>query len=172
MSVEWPARLCAADRSDYLAQHYPPRDDYPSPVVCEGLAGWIQKRTTAEDRILVWGLECQIYVLADRMFATQAPFDLMLTSAAAGRMASDWQARQRRRFIDLLKSERPRLIVVTSRDSNPVEPRASDVDIDKVPGFRDCLYAQYELVHQRERFDIYELRSRAASIPSRQAGGG
>ena len=169
--VEVPAWRGQLSRTEYLEQHYAHDKGYPNPAVSESLADWLRQRTTPDDTILVWGLECQVYALARRRYATQAPFDFMLTSEAVSRGAPDWQNKQRRRFIELLRSDKPKFFVVTTRDVNSVEKVASDEALELIPGLSEYLREEYTLATTIERFKVLQRRE-ATRRPQRPAAPG
>lgn len=166
--VEIPAWRGHLKRTDYLERHYAHDQSYPNPAVSESLADWLRQRTTPNDTILVWGLECQIYALARRRYATQAPFDFMLTSKAVSRGARDWQNRQRRRFLELLRRDEPKFFVVTTRDINAVETVASDEALELIPGLSEYLREEYTLATTIGRFLVLQKRE-ATGRPQRPA---
>ncbi len=151
--VEVPVWLGRVPRQVYSKNQFHHNLDYPNPLVSEQLAAWIASKTDPSDKILVWGLECQIYALAHRMYATQAPFHMLLTGAAA-RQALAWQVSQQKRFMRLLESERPVFFIITTRDANPVEPVPSNTQLSRVPGLEKFLRKNYSLAGTFERFIV------------------
>jgi len=153
VQVEIPVWMGHVPRQDYLKNHFHHDLDYPNPLLSEQFADWIASKTAPSDKILVWGLECQIYALAQRMYATQAPFHMLLTGEAA-RQTGAWQTAQQERFMRLLESERPVLFIITTRDANPVEPLPSNALLSRVPGLEAFLRKNYEVAGTFERFIV------------------
>jgi len=146
-------------RDQYLRKYFSHRKDYPNPALSEELARWIAGRTKPDDKILVWGHECQIYVLADRLYATQAPFDQCLSSIDLQGDCAKWHDRQKTRFLALLDAEKPVYFIVTTKDRNVVEKLSSDRAMKNVPGLKDYLRRKYTQVRTMQRFIIYKRRS-------------
>lgn len=153
VQVEVPAWMGNLPRKAYLTSQFHHDLDYPNPHVSEQLAAWIDSQTGPDDTIVVWGLECQIYALAHRMYATQAPFHMLLTGKAA-QQASAWQVAQRERFMRLIKREPPALFIITTRDANPVQPMPSNALLSRVPGLEEFLRKNYSLAGTFERFIV------------------
>lgn len=156
--MELPAWRQEITRTEYLNRHYKHNGDHPNPGVSENLADWLRQRTTKQDKIMVWGHECQLYVLADRSYATQAPFDQLLTAKLNDANAAGWLAGQQKRFIDLLDRDAPKYFIVTTRDKTKVERLPSDRSLLLVPGLEEYLARHYLFVRNFERLRIYQRR--------------
>jgi hypothetical protein len=167
-TVELPAFAGRTPRATYLDRSYSHRRDFPNPAISEDLGRWLRARTTRAESILVWGHECQIYVLADRRYATQAPFDQILASMKPTGRTGKWLTGQRRRFLKLLDRDAPKYIVIATRDENPVEDLPSDKSMKNVPGFPEYLARHYRFARAFERLRVYERRS---APPESVAGG-
>lgn len=161
--AELPTWLNRMSRQDYLKNNFPgigPQIGMPSPLVSENLAQWLEQNSLPDDRILVWGVECQIYVLARRMFATQCPFDFLLTANLSGNeRAVAWQKNIRQEFMQRLEKEKPIFIIIVSGDFSPVETVHSNEAAALVPGFQEIIDKQYHKVKNIQLFDVYQ-RSR------------
>ncbi|MCG8312564.1 MAG: hypothetical protein MI976_05060 [Pseudomonadales bacterium] len=156
--VTVPAWFGLIPREEYLTEHYEPKDS-PNPQISEEIALWIQQNTTPDDKILVWGLECQLYSLSNRMFATSSPFDVILsTNDLKTQSAIEWQKAERAKFVEQLKTSLPKYILITSQDENPVEPVSSKDAMVFVPGFSEVLANKYFKLNDWERFEIYQLK--------------
>ncbi|MDN5280797.1 MAG: hypothetical protein PWR01_4762, partial [Clostridiales bacterium] len=110
--------------------------------------------------ILVWGLECQLYALSRRMYATHSPFDIILTADLSGNpKAMQWQKSIRTQFVGQLKAERPKFIIVVTNDLNPVEFTTSNEAISLIPEFREILDNFYNLELKLKNFEVYRFDS-------------
>lgn len=156
--AEVPAWLNVMSRHEYLNNRYPrinPESGIPSPAASEQLGAWLRQSSQPEDKILVWGLECQIYALAKRMYATHSPFDFILTVDLNNNRAILWQKQMQQQFISQLVNEKPKYIVIVNHDTNPLEPVPSNESVDKIPGFREIISNHYQHALKIEPFDIY-----------------
>ena len=152
-----PTWFGSISRSEYLGENFSHGRDFPNPLVSETLADTIRRHTDPEDTILVWGLECQLYALSGRMYATNTPFDYLISSEAITQGASGWQAEKRQEFISMLQKQRPKYIIVVTRDNTLVEPMPSDEAIALIPGFQQFIDRNYHLEDTVERFKVYRL---------------
>lgn len=159
--AEIPAWLEQISREEYLKNSFPeigPSIGVPSPSTSEQLANWLQTNSNPKDKILVWGLECQIYVLARRMFATNCPFDFLLTANLKDNpKALSWQQKIRQQFMKKLEIDRPKFILIVNGDISPVEPISSNEVIGLVSGFQEHIDAHYHKVKTVQMFEVYEL---------------
>ena len=155
MKLEWRAWRGELTRGAYLNKLDNGKGDHPGPTVSESLAAWLRERTTPRETILVWGHECQIYALADRLFATQAPFKQMLTGIDPTREPPGLTA-QKQRFLRLLDVDAPKFFLVTTHDANPVERITSDRALSRVAGLPEYLAAHYTFLQWYDRFQVYQ----------------
>lgn len=159
--AEIPAWLEQISREEYLKNSFPeinPSIGTPAPTTSEQLAHWLQNNSKPKDKILVWGLECQIYVLARRMFATNCPFDFLLTADLRNNLkALSWQQKIRQQFMKKLKIDRPKFILIVNGDFSPVEPLPSNEAVGLIPGFQEHIDAHYHKVKTVQMFEVYEL---------------
>ncbi|EKD82683.1 MAG: hypothetical protein ACD_39C01154G0001, partial [uncultured bacterium] len=160
--AEVPVWLKLISRENYLQNHFSSttaKQGIASPLSSENLAEWIKQNSRPNDKLLVWGLECQLYVLSMRGHATDFPFDILLTSNLSGKTkALAWQNILRQQFIQQLKNEMPKFIVIVNNDSNPTEPVSSNEAIAFVPGFQTFLDNSYRKVKSVELFDVFEIK--------------
>ncbi|EKD82684.1 MAG: hypothetical protein ACD_39C01154G0002 [uncultured bacterium] len=160
VKAELPAWANLISREEYLSKHFAdiiPDTGRPSPGASENLAEWIEQNSNPDDKILVWGLECQLYALSRRMYATHCPFDYLLTRDVSGSpRAMEWQKTIRSQFMAKLKLERPKFIIIVSNDANTVEPVPSNEAVAVVPGFQSFVANQYCKVKSLELFDVYQ----------------
>ena len=144
-------------RSEYLTRYFT-HDKYPpNPLYIENLAEFLHSNTKPDDTILMWGAVCQLYSLSHRMYATQTPFDYLLTNESVSLGAPRWQTEKRETFISLLNSQKPEFIVVVTNDVTCVEPVASDEAIALIPGFQEIIDQNYTFV---ETVGIFKVFSR------------
>ena len=155
--AEWPVWRGQMARAQYLKKQFKQNGDHAAPPVSEAVAAWLRRETTPQDTILVWGLECQIYALADRMYATQAPFDQMLSALAPGKEVERLRE-EKRRFVRRLAADAPKFVLITTRDSNKVETLPSDQVIWRIPGFQEELDTHYVRREDFDRFIVYQRR--------------
>jgi len=145
-------------REEYLKTYFE-EDDFPHPLVTENLAAWIGNNTLPEEQILVWGFECQLYALSNRLYAANSPFDFILSSnLLSNPEAIKWQKTVQSEFLSKLKSELPKLILIVSDDVNPVEPVASNESMANISGFSDFISEKYTKEKDFERFEIFKLK--------------
>lgn len=160
-NAEIPAWLNLVSRETYLENNYKeinPSVGIPSPIASEKMALWISQNSHPEDKILVWGLECQLYVLSKRMYATHSPFDFLLTTdLSKNATAFAWQRKIRQQFIERLDKEKPKFIIIVNSDINTVESTPSNEAVEFVPGLKNLLAMQYSYVKSIEPFDVYQL---------------
>ena len=143
-------------RNRYIKRYFSKkRPATPAPYVTEKLAAWIKKRTRPEDSIVVWGSECQVYVLSGRRFAGQAPFDQCITSVPSSEKGREWISKQQARYVHLLEQDPPKYFVVTTKDTNTVERIPSDRSLRKFTALKAFVDANYSLEKTFERFKIY-----------------
>ena len=159
--AEVPAWLNLISREEYLNTHFAKVvPGVPSQRSSETLAEWVKQNSLPEDKILVWGLECQLYVLADRMYATHSPFDVMLTiDVSHNKKAAVWQKTIRQQFIQQLESDSPKFIIIVNNDANPIETVPSNEAIAFIPGFQTLIDNQYQKIKSIELFDVYQRNS-------------
>ena len=158
-SVKVPVWLGSIPRNEYLLSNFAMHGDYPNPRISEALAESIRQQTKPEDTILVWGLECQLYALSGRLYATNTPFDYLLTSDAVTKSAPRWQEQKRQEFMSMLRAQKPVFIIVVTNDATRVEPVPSDQAIKLVPGFQEFIDDDYVLEKTVERFKVYRLKT-------------
>ena len=157
INVDVPAWSGSLDRDIYLENHFRISDSIPLPSENERLAAWIKTNSQDDDLILVWGLECQIYVLSDRLYATNAPFDVILSSLSLeGSKAEKWQMEMREQFIVSLREQQPKFIVIVSNNANFMTPLPSNESVALVPGFQSLLDRHYTKVKTLGLFDVYQ----------------
>lgn len=161
VKAEIPAWLKQFEREDYLKNNFlmiGPETGVSSPIASEKTSEWLRQNSLPEDKILVWGLECQIYVLSSRMFATHSPFDFLLTAdLSADKNATDWQTKMRLQFINQLIEEKPKYLIIVNNDINAFEPLPSNESLALIPGFKSLIAKQYCKIKRIELFDIYQL---------------
>jgi hypothetical protein len=161
--AEVPAWLNRIDRTTYLKEcfsWFKHDSGYPGDLEIENLSNWLKAKTSPDDKILVWGLECQLYALSRRMYATHSPFDIILTADLSGNpKAMQWQKSIRTQFVGQLKAERPKFIIVVTNDLNPVEFTTSNEAISLIPEFREILDNFYNLELKLKNFEVYRFDS-------------
>lgn len=149
-------------RVEYLRSSYKminPDNGRPSPLVSEQISEWIRQNSEADDKILVWGLECQLYALSKRMYATNSPFDFILTGDfKSNEKASAWQDSLRKQFMRRLNEDKPKYIIITSHDTNPIEPLPSNESVTLVPGFALFIEKEYNVISKVFPFEIYQRK--------------
>ncbi len=153
--AELPVYMGKRSAGSYYKKFFRYRKGHPNPAISLKVARWIKKHSRPEDTVVIWGNECQIYVLANRNFATQVPFDQMLTSKMTkGSKGESYVKKQRKIFLKRLEIEKPKFFLVTMGDINPVEPIPSNKSLKLVPGLKKYLKKNYTLVKKIERFRI------------------
>ncbi|KAF1079157.1 MAG: hypothetical protein GQF41_4544 [Candidatus Rifleibacterium amylolyticum] len=154
--------LMIKNRTEYLHSSFGtinPNNGIPAPFVLEQISEWINKNTEARDKILVWGLECQIYALSKRMYATNSPFDFILTGNFTSNVrALKWQDALKKQFIKSLKQEKPKFIIITSNDANSIEPLPSNESAKLIPAFTLFIEKEYCMVLEIYPFEIYKRK--------------
>ncbi|EKD83115.1 MAG: hypothetical protein ACD_39C00875G0003 [uncultured bacterium] len=147
-------------REEYMAKFYK-RVYGTFPHEIEILAQWIKKNSLPTDKILAWGLECQLYSLSERMHATHSPFNLMLIYDLTGNtMANAWQAKIRHQFVQQLAAEKPKFIIIVNNDSGPMP---SNLAVAVIPGFQAIIDDRYGKVESIGPFDVYQLQTSGES---------
>jgi hypothetical protein len=150
-----PAWRGEITRHRFLTRNYRLGRDHVLPEQSEMLAVWLRANTRPDETILIWGHECQLYALSDRMYATQAPYDQCLSTFVPGREPPQ-MTEEKRRFLRLLEVDRPKFIFVATHDANPVEALASDQAIKRVPGFQQYLDEHYTRLPDVKPFLLYQ----------------
>ena len=130
----------------------------------EDVGAWIRHNTTAGDRILMWGVDANIYLSADRAPAGRYPYLMpLVTPGYADRAAvDDW--------VHSLRSDPPE-IIVDSEAANaywvdgedflrpPPPGAAGGRDLDIIETFRQFVRERYELVTELYGRKVWRLRS-------------
>ena len=142
-------------RHRFLTRYFKQNGDHAAPELSEKLAAWLRANTRPDETILIWGHESQIYVLADRMYATQAPYDQCL-STFVPQHEPPQMTEEKRRFLRLLDVDRPKYIFVMTRDRNPVETLSPDQSIVRVPGFKEYLDTHYTQLPNYDRLLLFQ----------------
>jgi hypothetical protein len=161
--VEVPVWQGKIDRGTYLKRYFnwvKDAEGYPSDYNMEKLGHWIKENSLPHEKILVWGLGCQLYALSERLYATHSPFDLILTSnLRQSPKARAWQKTLREEFITQLAEEKPRFIVLLADDFTPVESISSKEAVKLIPGFQTLLNNTYAKEFSLDKFEIYRLKT-------------
>ncbi|MBL4865048.1 MAG: hypothetical protein JKY67_01575 [Pseudomonadales bacterium] len=152
-----PTYFGAMERTAYLDEFYDPPDS-PHPNVSESTAKWVNENTAESDTILVWGLECQIYSLSNRLYASNSPMDFILSDISFVGKPSEWLAEKQQEFILRLIQDAPKFILITTNDANSVEPIPSNVAMHNVPGFVELIAERYIQLPDQERFNVYQIK--------------
>lgn len=142
-------------REEYLvSQKWP--SDIADPLASERLAAWIKEHTEANDKIVVWGFECQVYAYADRMFSGDRAIDYFYSlPVEIGTPAFEWREKLRSEYINALNQEPPKIIIVTRDDINAVENEASDKSLEHFIALKNFINTNYVLLFKYDKFDVY-----------------
>ncbi len=147
--------------------HYLKREqfitEFVSPTIKEKVAQWIKLNTQTEDRILVWGMECEIYTLSNRMYASMAPFDLIISNKGFYDANPEWMTAKRTQFLNDLIYEKPKVIIIVHDDTNRFEPIPSSESVLEIPGFSTFINQNYRKLTILDRLHIYGLSSSSFS---------
>jgi len=150
-SYQWPRYAMGIEgREEYLAHFSTPDGGWRYPSF-ETIAAYIAPRSNQDDRVLVWGWDPLINVLARRKSPTRFGFAYPLT--APGPL----QERYRQVFLRELASRPPRYIVV---DANAHWSVVDAAGLDLLKGFPDLyglLHSHYRLVMSVAAFQVWEM---------------
>ena len=133
--------------------------------VAAEIGEWVRAHTSADDTILVWGVDAGIYVAAEREPAGRFPYDLPLVTSgyATEGLISDWLAE--------LADAPPRLIVDSEAASGywaekddflrpPPPGTAGGRDLDLLGPFREWAGDNYVLAVEIDGRKVYERADR------------
>jgi hypothetical protein len=132
----------------------------------EAIGDWIREHTATVDRILVWGVDANVYLTADRAPAGEYPYLIPLVTPGytTQQMVEDWVAEL---------AAMPPAVIVDSEAANPHWPDDADFlrppppgaaggrDLDLLDPFRSFVRREYELAAVIEERKIYVRRGRA-----------
>ncbi len=116
------------------------------------VAQYIKAHTRSDERVLVWGFEPGIYLMADRLPATRFIYDLPLTLEDPGHR---WRGAWRQEFMNALEQHPPALVVVATQDITAVEKQDSWTQMQQFPEFARWVQEHYREKTRIERFVIY-----------------
>ena len=130
-------------------------NDMGRPDEMRAVAAWIKENTGADDMIVVWGMESQIYVLSDRLFPGPSFADGPIWHPELAKVRPDYFNTQRARFHAALLASPPAVFVVARNDANPVEPTPSDVSLAGLPEITAFLAANYSVVMTTDHYIVH-----------------
>jgi len=137
---DWEYRAGKLSRETYLEGF----DRGPfSPSEQERIAGYIRRRTSEGDVILVWGLSPGIYFLSKRKPATKYPFHHLLLTESPLSLRLSGLERRREEFLEGLEAEPPAYILVGVMDPNGFEPLDSYTQMLRFPRFHRFVSERY-----------------------------
>jgi hypothetical protein len=169
--VHWPdyrdaARYAAGSlpREAWLARFgRPGRGDYAY-LSTERAAAYVREHTVPGDRVLVWGFEPSIYLLADRRPSTRFFFNVPV----AVRFAPEaWK----HEFLADLDAHPPRMLLVLEHDPIPWATGRTDDSAAQLAGWPELaarVRRDYREVAVLEDFRIYQRRPTADPSPGEQ----
>lgn len=153
-----PAAFAAQARDEYLANYYAPNDQ-PHPIVSEHVANWIKRHTATDDPIYVWGMENQIYALANRPFASRHHFNyLLFADLESHNELHSWQKTLRQEYLTALKNNPPRVYIETFYVGDASNRHMSLQDIRNIPQLSEFVRNRYDKVAQIDRLDVHVLK--------------
>ena len=131
-----------------------------TPSESRQVADWIRSETTPDDRIFVWGMESQIYVLADRMFIGQSFADAPIWHPQLAESRPGYFNRQSAAFLKTIQATPPKVFVVARNDANPVEPMPSNESLKTLPDLARLIENDYRLEFSTPQLLVYRLTDR------------
>lgn len=141
-----------------IASGYPQRGP-----ATERLATWVTERTGPEERILVWGVDANVYIAANRGVASRYLYLMPLVTPGYS------TPRQIAAWIQELDANPP-AVIVDSEAANPHWPEYGDFlrppppgaaggrDLDLLSPFRSFVMDRYELGAEIDGRKMYQLR--------------
>ncbi|MCV6594659.1 MAG: hypothetical protein OIF48_17040 [Silicimonas sp.] len=130
--------------------------DKAGPDESRKVAAWIAQNTDAQELIFVWGMESQIYILADRMFVGPSFADAPIWQPQLAEKHPAYFGRQSAEFLKRLHATPPAVFVVARNDANPVEPMASDEALQTLPPLVAFLDENYTEQFSTRNLIVYQ----------------
>ncbi|HUY34762.1 MAG TPA: hypothetical protein VMV69_18600 [Pirellulales bacterium] len=145
-------------------------DEFRAPYECGAVradvhrevAEYVQARTRADDKLLVWGYETVVNFLADRRAPTRFAVDRILCLDEFPRRAA-W----RREFLASLRSTPPAYILVVDDDGTAMW-RDSNIELARFEEFHELVREEYVEEARIDRFHIYRRRGDGGPLVARR----
>ena len=152
-----PAAFGVTTREAYLAEYYDPPDS-SHPLDAEAAARWIASNTAADDTIVVWGMENQIYSLSQRHFAGRHHFSFLLdANIDATSPLGQWQAGLRQQYLASLTAQPPKYFIFLLKQPEQAISLAAGraATLTQVPAVQAFLQQHYGFAKQFGRLVIF-----------------
>ena len=114
------------------------------------LAEWLQRETSPDERVYIWGFEPDVYARAQRRAATRFIYNVP--------QRVDWAQQARAALMRDLRVHRPTIIVVEHGDRIPWvtgAPSDSAEALDEFPDLATLIRDHFQPVAVIDRFDVY-----------------
>jgi 4-amino-4-deoxy-L-arabinose transferase-like glycosyltransferase len=115
------------------------------------VARYVAAHTTAEDSVLVWGFEVLVNYLSGRRSPTRFGYNYPLSRGHENTVEQAY----RTEFMQALRVDPPRYILVLDQDKNNLMPKTSRQFLNDFPEFKSFLNKHYQLETTIEHFAIW-----------------
>jgi hypothetical protein len=149
-AAEWNARFGRPGRGDYSFE------------ADRQVAAWLRTHSKPEERVLVWGFEPAIYLLAGRRCPTRFFFNIPV---AVDFTPTAW----REELLRTLRGTRPEWLIVARHDAVPWASGRTDdstAQLERLADLKAWKERHYHLEAEIEDFRIYRLRPAGRAGPT------
>lgn len=121
------------------------------------VAKWIKTVTNLDERIFVWGMESQIYILSDRMFIGPSFADAPIWHPQLAKDKPAYFEKKSLSFLSEINATPPKVFIIARNDANPVEPMDSDDALQTLPSLAAFIEQNYTLQFSTTNLLAYQL---------------